>query len=141
VIYNFRTTTPFSARAGVDLNGDGVANTDYVPGTTKSLGNRDNAAMMTAVNAYRATLNLPALPESQIDKNTFSRLDVRVAKAINLGGGRKVEGSLQVVNLLGRNNLGGVGSSYQTNVRAATFGEILTAQQKQVAEVGVRFSW
>jgi len=105
------------------------------------MGNRDNAAMMTAVNAYRATLSLPALPESQIDKNTFSRLDVRVAKAINLGGGRRVEGSLQVVNLLGRNNLGGVGSSYQTNVRAATFGKILTAQQKQVAEVGVRFSW
>jgi hypothetical protein len=52
-----------------------------------------------------------------------------------------VEGSLQVVNLLGRNNLGGVGSSYQTNVRAATFGKVLTAQQRQVAEVGVRFSW
>src|SRR5215470_9294660 len=141
VIWNFRTSTPFSARAGVDLNGDGVANTDYVPGTTKSMGNRDNAAMMAAVNAYRATLNLPALPESQIDKNTFSRLDIRVAKAINLGGGRKVEGSLQVVNLLGRNNLAGVGSSYQTNVRAATFGKILTAQQRQVAELGVRFSW
>src|SRR5262249_27665036 len=92
------------------------------------------------VNAYRATLNLPALPESHFDKNTFSRVDVRVSKAINLGRGRKIEGSLQVVNLLGGNNLGGVGS-YQTNVRAATFGRILTAQQRQVAEAGVRFSW
>ena len=74
----------WSASAG-DLNGDGVANTDYVPGTTKSMGNRDNAAMMTAVNAYRATLNLPALPESQIDKNTFSRVDVRVADGFGRG--------------------------------------------------------
>ena len=91
-IFNFRTTTPFSARAGVDLNGDGVSTTDYVPGTTKNMGNRDNAAMMAAVNAYRATLNLPALPESQIDKNTLLRAcDVRVSKAINLGGGRKIE--------------------------------------------------
>jgi hypothetical protein len=26
-------------------------------------------------------------------------------------------------------------------VRAATFGQVLTAQQRQVAEAGVRFSW
>ncbi len=142
LIWNARTTTPFSARAGIDLNGDGVANTDYVPGTTKNMGNRNNAAaMMTAVNAYRATLNLAPLPASQIDKSTFSRVDVRVSKAFNVGGGRKVEGSLQVVNVLGRTNLGGVGGSYQTNVRADTFGRILTAQQKQQAEVGLRFSW
>ena len=73
--------------------------------------------MMAAVNAYRATLNMPALPESQIDNSTFSRLDVRVSKAINLGRGRKIEGSLQVVNLLGRNNLGGVGSAKPTCAR------------------------
>jgi hypothetical protein len=38
-IFNFRTSTPFSARAGTDLNADGQ-NTDYVPGTTKDMGNR-----------------------------------------------------------------------------------------------------
>src|SRR5438132_10919734 len=68
-IYNFRTTSPFSARAGVDINGDGV-NTDYVPGTTKSMGDRNNEAMMAAVNDYRAPLGLAALPVSRIEKNT-----------------------------------------------------------------------
>jgi hypothetical protein len=140
LIYNFRTTSPFSARAGADLNGDG-ANTDYVPGTTKNMGNRDNAAMLAAVNAYRATLGLAPIPAGQIDNNLFSRLDVRASKAINIGGGRKVEVIGQVFNLLGRNNLGGVGSSYQTSARSADFGRILTAQPRQQGEVAVRLTW
>ncbi|PYR80958.1 MAG: hypothetical protein DMF87_07120 [Acidobacteria bacterium] len=139
-IFNFRTTSPFSARAGVDINGDGV-NTDYVPGTTKSMGDRNNEAMMAAVNAYRATLGLAALPVSQIDKNTLYRFDVRGSKAIQLGGGRRVELIGQVFNLFGRTNLGGVGSQFQTNARAATFGKILTAQARQQGEVALRFVW
>jgi hypothetical protein len=140
-IFNVRTTTPFSARAGIDLNGDGVSATDYVPGTTKNMGNRDNAAMLTAVNAYRATLGLAAIPASQIDTNTLSRLDLRASKAINIGNGRKVEVIGQLFNVFGRTNLGGVGSSYQTNARAATFGQILTAQARQQGEVAIRFVW
>ncbi len=140
VIWNFRTTTPFSARAGTDLNGDGT-NNDFVPGTTKDMGNRQNGAMMTAVNAYRATLGLSALPVSQVDSNTLYRLDLRGSKAVNIGGGRKVELIGQVFNVLGRTNLGGVGSSYQTSARAATFGQILTAQAKQQGEVALRFVW
>ena len=139
-IFNFRTSTPFSARAGADLNADGQ-NTDYVPGTTKNMGNRDNETMMAAVNAYRATLSLPALPVSQIDINTLYRFDIRGSKAINLGGGRRVELIGQVFNLFGRTNLGGVGSQYQTNARAATFGQILTAQPRQQGEVALRFVW
>ncbi len=65
-IWNIRSSYPFSAKAGVDLNGAG-ANTDYVPGTTKNMGNRKTAEMMAAVNAYRATLRLAPIPESQID--------------------------------------------------------------------------
>jgi hypothetical protein len=71
--------------------------------------------MMAAVNAYRATLGLPALPASQIDSNTLYRFDIRGSKAINLGGGRRVELIGQVFNLFGRTNLGGVGSQYQSN--------------------------
>ena len=140
LIWNFRTASPFSAKAGVDLNGDG-ANTDYVPGTRKNMGNRDNAAMMRAVNAYRATLNLAALPESRVDNNTFYRLDMRVSKAVNVGGGRKIEAIAQVFNVLGRDNLGGVGSQYVTNARSASFGRIPTAQTRQQGEVAVRFVW
>ena len=140
-IFNFRTTDPFTARAGVDLNGDGVATTDYVPGTTKNMGNRDNAAMMTAVNAYRATLGLAALPESQIDTNTLYRFDLRVSKGFSLGGDRKIEVIGQLFNVTGRTNLGGVGSVWQTNARSAQFGQILTAQARQQGDVAIRFVW
>ena len=40
MVWTLRSTAPFSARAGLDLNGDG-ATTDYVPGTHKGQGNRD----------------------------------------------------------------------------------------------------
>jgi hypothetical protein len=124
----------------VDLNGDG-SNTDYVPGTTKNMGNRDNSAMLAAVNAYRATLNLPAIPASQIDQNTFARFDMRVSKAVQLGGGRKVEVIGQVFNLLGRTNLGGVGGSFVTSARSADFGRVLSAQPKQQGEVALRLTF
>ena len=149
-IWNFRTTTPFSARAGVDINGDGQNTggggglggnypTDYVPGTTKNMGNRDSAAMLAAVNAYRATVNLAPIPESQIDNNRLSQFDLRVSKAINTGRGTKVELIGQVFNVLGRDNLGGLSSQYITNVRSDSFGRILTSLPRQQGEVAVRF--
>jgi hypothetical protein len=149
-IWNFRTTTPFSARAGVDLNGDGQSTgggatvggnypTDYVPGTTKNMGNRDTAAMLAAVNAYRATLNLAPIPASQIDNNRLSQFDLRVSKAISAGRGTRVELIGQVFNVLGRDNLGGLSSQYITNVRSDAFGRILTSLPRQQGEVAVRY--
>ena len=129
-IWNIRSSYPFSAKAGVDLNGDG-ANTDYVPGTTKNMGNRNTAAMLVAVNAYRATLRLAPISESQIDSSLFSRLDLRASKAIALGESRKLE--------LGRDNLGGLSTFYNTNVRSDAFGRIQAAQPRQQAEVAIRF--
>jgi hypothetical protein len=149
-IWNFRTSTPFSARAGVDINGDGQNTggggglggnypTDYVPGTTKNMGNRNTAPMLAAVNAYRATLNLPPIPESQIESNLLSQIDLRVSKAINTGRGTKIELIGQVFNVLGRDNLGGLSSQYITNVRSDSFGRILTSLPRQQGEVAVRF--
>ena len=150
-IWNFRTSTPFSARAGVDLNGDGQTTgggggvvggnypTDYVPGTTKNMGNRDSGAMLTAVNAYRATLNLAPIPESQLEDNLLSQVDLRVSKAFNTGRGTRVELIGQVFNVLGRDNLGGLSSSYVTNVRSDAFGRILAALPRQQGEVALRF--
>src|SRR6202008_1204449 len=117
-IWTFRSSTPFSARAGVDISGDGQSTgggagvggnypTDYVPGTTKNMGNRHTAAMLAAVNAYRASVNLAPIPESHIEDNQLRQLDRRVSKAINAGRGTRVELIGQVFNVLGRDNLGG----------------------------------
>jgi hypothetical protein len=142
VIYSFRTTTPFNAFAGVDLNNDGSSTTDFVPGTHRGMGNRDNAAMLAAVNAYRAS-RVPALPpiaESQIDTNGFNRVDLRVTKGFRFGG-RKIELVGQVFNLFGTDNLGGIGTNQTTNALALSFGQIPSAQPRQQGEVAIRYIW
>src|SRR4029079_3528920 len=85
VIFSYRTPTPFTASAGIDLNNDGSTN-DAVPGTHRRQGNRENAQMLQAVNAYRSARNLTPISESQIDTNRQSRVDLRVTKGFALGG-------------------------------------------------------
>jgi len=142
-IFSYRSTTPFNALAGFDLNNDGSSTTDFVPGTHRGMGNRDNAAMLAAVNAYRAsrTPALPPISESQIDTNTLKRVDLRVTKGFSLGSSRKIELVGQVFNLFGSDNLGGIGSSQTTNATASTFGQIPSAQPRQQGEIAIRYLW
>jgi carboxypeptidase family protein/TonB-dependent receptor-like protein len=135
MVWTLRSTAPFSARAGVDLNADG-ANTDYVPGTHKGQGNRD--LDMGLVNAWRATRGLGPINPAQISKNDYNRVDARVSKAFSLSGKRRIEGIFQIFNLFGRDNLGGIGSSFQTNALSDSFGQLLTAQNRQQAEIAIR---
>jgi carboxypeptidase family protein len=141
-VFTARSTMPFSATAGVDLNGDANI-TDYVPGTTRNVFNRgNNDAMMAALNAYRATRGLPALPVSQIDTNEFYGLDLRASKSVRLTGSRKVELIAQVFNLLNRTNLlFNVNSSIITNALATNFGQITSAYPKRQAELAIRFAF
>ncbi len=135
-VWTLRTTAPFSARAGVDLNGDG-ATTDFVPGTTKGMGNRDNDAMMKAVNAYRAANGFAPITLTN-NSNGYNRFDIRASKAISLSGRKRVEVIGQVFNVFGRTNLGGIGSSFNTNARSSTFGQLPSAQPRQLGEIAVR---
>ena len=146
VIYSWRSSPPFSALAGVDLNADGSATTDFVPGTYRGEGGRNTAALLAAVNAFRAsrTPALAPIPASQIDVLKYNRTDVRVSKAFSMGGSRRVEVIGQVFNIFGVDNLGGIGgggSPYQTNALSAQFGQILTAQPRQQGEIAVRYLW
>jgi hypothetical protein len=135
MVWTLRSSAPFSARAGVDLNADG-ANTDYVPGTHKGQGNRD--LDIGLVNAWRATRGFGPIDPAQISKNDYNRVDARVSKAFTLGGRRRLEGIFQIFNLFGRDNLGGIGSSFQTNALSDAFGQLPTAQNRQQAEIAVR---
>ena len=138
MVWTLRTTAPFSARAGVDLNGDG-ANTDYVPGTHKGQGNRD--LDIGLVNAWRASRGFGPVDPSKFSKNDFNRFDVRVSKAFSLTGRRRAEFIAQIFNVFGRDNLGGIGSSFQTNALSDTFGQLITAQPRQQTELAVRVTW
>lgn len=138
LVWNARTTMPFDALAGRDLNVDG-ANTDYVPGTTKAMGNRDTDTMLTAVNAWRAQNRLAPIQASQIDSNRFSRVDMRVSRAFALGGDRSLDLIAQLFNVLGTDNLGDIGDTWVSNALSDSFGRLLTARARQQAELAVRF--
>jgi hypothetical protein len=140
-VWTLRSTMPFSARAGRDLNSDG-ATTDYVPGTTRNQGNRD--LDLTSVNAYRALNGLGAISADRIDSNRYNSFDVRVSKSLRLGAGnQRMELIGQVFNLFGTTNLlasGGQGS-WVDNALSDSFGRILSASNRQQAELAVRFLW
>lgn len=140
-VWTLRSNRPFRARAGRDLNNDGN-NTDFVPGTKKGDGNRrDLTEFLDLVNAWRLTQKRSPITAEQIDSDAYNRLDVRVSKAFNVGSTRRVELIGQVFNLLGRTNLGGIGFNRQENSRSALFGQILGAQNKQEAELALRFTF
>ncbi len=140
-VWNFRSTRPFSARAGIDLNQDGAV-TDYVPGTTKSVFNRGNdAEMLAQVNAWRASRGLAAIPESQLMTDEFQRIDMRVSKTLTLGGARRLELIGQVFNLFGTDSFGTGATPWQLNATSNSFGTLNTVYPRQQAELAVRFVW
>jgi len=137
-VFTARSTMPFSAIAGVDLNGDANI-TDYVPGLTRNVFNRgDDEGAMAKVNAYRATANLAPLSASQINTNEFYGVDIRGSKSIPIGQGRKIELVGQVFNLFNRTNLL---AAWQTNVRSSSFGTTVSAANMRQAELAVRFQF
>jgi hypothetical protein len=137
-VFTARSTMPFSALAGVDVNGDGN-NTDFVPGTTRNVFNRkQQAEALAAVNAYRATNRLAPIPESQLATNEFYGLDIRATKAFPISTTKRVEVIAQVFNVLDRKNLL---PAWTTNALSSVFGTIQSASNMRQAELALRFSF
>jgi hypothetical protein len=138
-VFSYRSTMPFSAIAGVDSNGDGNV-TDYVPGTTRNVFNRGNdAAMLAAVNAWRAA-QVPALPaiSPTFSTNEYVTFDLRASKSIPLTAGRRVELIGQVFNLFNRKNILG---AWTTNALSPAFGTSTSAGPMRQAEIAARFTF
>ena len=137
-VFSARSTMPFSATAGADLNGDANV-TDFVPGTTRNVFNRGkDAEMLAAVNAWRATRGLAVLPASQIATNEFYSVDLRVTKAFVLSDRQRVEVIGQVFNLMNRTNLL---PAWNINALSNVFGTSTSASNMRQAEVAVRYAW
>ena len=140
-VFTARSTMPFSATAGVDLNGDANV-TDYVPGTTRNMFNRGkDEAALAAVNAYRASRNMAPIALSQINTNEFYGLDVRASKSVRLTQNRRVELIAQVFNVLNRTNLTPGAVGWQTSALSQVFGTLSSALNKRQAELAVRFQF
>jgi Carboxypeptidase regulatory-like domain len=139
-VWTLRSKMPFSALAGLDLDGDGAA-TDYVPGTTNNQGNRN--LDLALVNAWRVQNGHAPISASQIDSNSYNSLDLRVSRAFRIVDRQRLDVILQVFNVFGRDNLlipGGSGT-YVENALSDSFGRILSAQNRQQAEVAIRYTW
>ena len=83
-VVDLRSSLPFSARAGRDLNSDG-ANTDYVPGTAQA---RATAASILATRERLARARSGLAPDRREPdrQQRYNSVDVRVSKAFALGG-------------------------------------------------------
>jgi hypothetical protein len=129
----------------VDLNGDGVSNNDYVPGTTRNQAGRDSkntSLVLQKVNEWRAVRGLAPISASQPQSSEYNRFDVRVSRGIAIGGGRTVDLVAQVFNLFGRDNLvGGTGGTFVANSLSASFGRYTVAAPRREAEVGISFKF
>jgi hypothetical protein len=136
-VWTYRSSAPFSAYSA-NFSADGQR--QYVPGTSRNQGNRD--LNLAAVNAYRAQNGLGPVSESQIQSDRYSSVDVRFAKAIRISGQTKIELIGQVFNILGMDNLNAPFSGGQvTNALSSSFGQILTAKNRQQAELAFRLAW
>ena len=133
VIWQLRSSLPFSALSAV-LDADG--NRQFVTGTSRNQGNRD--LNFGALNAYRATLNLPAITASAIDSSRYNNLDIRVSRPILSREHLKVDAIGQVFNLFGTTNLTGGNT---TRADTANFGKILGASNLQQAELALRIAF
>ena len=142
-VWTLRSSLPFNARAGRDLNGDGFSGDpsgDYVPGTTRNQGDRD--LDLSLVNAWRAQNGLAPVPASQIDSSRFNSLDIRASKQIPLVRSVKLELIAQVFNVFNTKNLLAPFTSPQvTNALSDSFGRILTARPGAQAELAARLVW
>ncbi|HTA69466.1 MAG TPA: carboxypeptidase regulatory-like domain-containing protein [Bryobacteraceae bacterium] len=138
--WQLRSSLPFSVTAPAIVI-DGI--TQYVPGTTRDMGNRNNTALLAAVNAYRATLGLAPVPASQIDSSRFNSFDLKLSRAFFVREQRRLEVIGQAFNLFGVTNLGADANHTGTTgaANSPNFGKILAAGNLQQAELAVRFAF
>jgi len=138
-VWTLRSQLPWTAIAGLDLNGDGFR-TDLVPGTTRNSGGRD--VDLAAVNAWRQANGRQPVGEDQIESSRVNLVDLRVSKAIRFTPERRVDLMFQVFNVLNTTNLQAqYGGGRVNNALSNTFGRIQTARPGAQAELAVRLIW
>ncbi len=95
-------------------------NNDYVLGTTRNQGG--NRTLDTGlINALARHQQLAPISAGQIDSDRVIAW-TRLSKSVGVGGGRRVDFIAQVFNLLGTDNLGGIGSGWVTSALSDSFG-------------------
>jgi hypothetical protein len=112
------------------------------PPATRRAATANTAAVLQKVNEWRAVPNLAPIPASQLQSSGYNRFDIRVSRAVAIGGTRSIDLVAQVFNLFGRDNLvGGTGGTFINNSLSASFGKYSVAAPRREAEVGISFKF
>jgi hypothetical protein len=91
--------SPIKVQAGFDLDADTIITGDLPPGIPITVGRERVAETLTAVNALRASRNLPAINDSLLNLDPYRSVDVRVTKAVQMGGIRRLEVFIEGFNV------------------------------------------
>jgi len=140
-IFSYRSALPFSVTTTTTssvlpasmLNANGTA--QYVPGTSRNQGNR--GISYTAINAYRASVSLAPVSQSDVQSTNLVNFDLRLSRSFFQSERRKLEVIGQAFNLFGRNNY----TSITTSPNSAAFGKATAARDAQIGELAVRFTF
>ena len=129
---------PNTANTGLDLDGDTI-NVDRPAGLPVTVGRGDVKKQLEIINAYRATQNLAPFTADRIAvKAPAKSIDLRVAKRLDLGSGRRrIELFAEAFNLTNFVNVTGGA----TNIRLATFNVPTGAQDARQVQWGARYSF
>jgi hypothetical protein len=93
--------SPMPVQTGTELDGDGSQTGDRPAGLPITVGREDTEAALRLINAFRASLPtpLPAIDPGLLQLDPFRSLDIRLTKALVVGGGRRIEMLIEAYNL------------------------------------------
>ena len=83
--------SPIKVQAGFDLDGDTIITGDLPSGIPITVGRERVPETLTTVNALRASRNLPPIADSLLKLDPYRSVDVRLTKAVRMGGTRRFD--------------------------------------------------
>lgn len=95
----FVSGSPMVVQAGFDLDGDGSIQYDRPPGLEHTAGRENVDHDIQIINAFRASLGLPAIDPSLLKLDPFISVDARITKAIRLGDSQRLDLFFEGYNL------------------------------------------
>ncbi|MFN8061464.1 MAG: TonB-dependent receptor [Vicinamibacterales bacterium] len=126
---------PVTVSAGVDLDGDLNTANDRPAGLPQTVGRGDVESQLNLINAFRASRGLAAIGAERLKLSPVVDLDIRLTKAVRMGGRRRAEIFLEGYNVLNHvTKYGGVGSMVSNAVLIRT-----TALDARQLQWGARF--
>jgi len=128
---------PLGVSAGVDLDGDLNTQNDRPAGLPPTVGRGNVEEQLAIINAYRASRGQAAVSPDLLKPDPIINLDLRVTKAFQLGGNRRIEAFLEGYNVTNYVTLtGGTG-----NMSSASFLIRTGARDARQIQWGGRYSF